>query len=490
MIRHLLLRQKNKEKIAIIEHEKEILYCDLIQKALVLRESLPKDQTGPIALFLPDSADYVAAFWGVISLGMIVLPLNVSLTRCEAASLFKQVSVNTIVTLKVFCKFFEELAAGEMLSLKIIYIDELDDSYWEKNIDASDVGAEETMVLLNTSGTTGKFKVVELSEKNIESSVNGQLKKMNLDESESDDIRVILAVPFSSIYGIMILAACLKLALPIVLPDHNFTLNSLYRTVAKHKVTHYEGSASVIMMMEQMAGRPISHDIGLFRYIGFGGSKVSGHSIEKVMKAYPEIEFSQGYGMTEAAPLIAKRPRGIEGKEESVGTAIDGLDIAVETERGITRSPGAIGEIIVNGPNVMRGYYNNEDETARVIKNGYLYTGDIGYLDEDGFLYICGRKKNVIIVRGFNVYPEEVEGCILNSLLVKDCFVYGQIDDFGNECVCADIVPIHPQVQAAGIKKYCRTHLAEYKQPQRIMICESIKKNLTGKTERSKGLPS
>lgn len=263
MIRHLLLRQKNKENVAVIEHEKEILYHDLIQKALMLQMSLLQGQTGPIAIFLPDSADYMAAFWGVISLGM-----------------------------------------------------------------------------------------------------------------------------------------------------------------------------------------------------------------------------------TEAAPLIAKRPRGMKGKEESVGTAIYGLDIAVETEWGITRKPGTIGEVIVSGSNVMRGYYNNEEETARVIKNGYLYTGDIGYLDEDGFLYICGRKKNVIIVRGFNVYPEEVEGCILNSLLVKDCYVYGQIDDLGNEYVCADIVPIHPQVQATGIKKYCGNHLAEYKQPQRIIIRESIKKNLTGKTERSKGLSS
>lgn len=490
MIRHLLLRQKNKEKVAIIEHEKEISYRDLIQKALMLQMTLPQGQTGPIAIFLPDSADYVAAFWGVISLGMIVLPLNVSMTKLEVTPLFKQVSVNTVVTLKAFRDFFEEIIVNEILSLKIVYIDEINENSWGKDIETIDVDEEETMVLLNTSGTTGKFKVVELSEKNVESSVQGYLKKINLNENESDAIRVILAVPFSSVYGIMILTACLKLALPIILPDHNFTLNTLYQTVAKHKVTHYEGSASVIMMMEQMAGRTISHDISLFRYIGFGGSKVSGHSIKKVMKAYPEIEFSQGYGMTEAAPLIAKRPRGIKGKEESVGTAIYGLDIAVETEWGITRSPGTIGEIIVNGPNVMRGYYNNEDETARVIKSGYLYTGDIGYLDEDGFLYICGRKKNVIIVRGFNVYPEEVEGCILNSLLVKACFVYGQIDDFGNEYVCADIVPIHPQVKTAEIKKYCSTHLAEYKQPQRIIICESIKKNLTGKTERSKGLSS
>lgn len=490
MVRNLLAGQRSKGRIAVIEHDQEISYRDLIHKASVLKSLLPSYRVGAAALFLPDSADYVAAFWGIISAGRPVLPINAAMTGHEIGPLLKAAAVNLVVTSKQFYRTFTELGCDETMPLSIIYMEELTDQICQNDPASIEVSADETMVLMNTSGTTGKYKIVELSERNIDAAVEGYLEKAALDENEIKDNKVILAAPFSSVYGLMILTACLKHAFPIVIMDHNFTLNALYRTIAGHQVTHYEGSGSVITMMEQMAGRPVPYDISSLRYMGFGGSKVSGKSIGRVMKAYPQIEFSEGYGMTEAAPLIAKRPRGMAGREESAGTAIAGLLIVIETESGRTDSPGIIGEIIVKGPNVMRGYYNDEEETARVFKNGYLYTGDIGYLDRDGFLYICGRKKNLIIVRGFNVYPEEVEACIQNSMLVKDCFVYGQTDCDGNESVCADVIPLHSQVHAAAIKQYCSTRLAEYKLPQKINLCETIAKNMTGKTERSKGVSS
>jgi len=137
----------------------------------------------------------------------------------------------------------------------------------------------------------------------------------------------------------------------------------------------------------------------------------------------------------------------------------------------------------------MLGYYDNEEETNKILKNGYLYTGDIGYLDEDGYLYICGRKKNIIIIRGFNVQPEEVEECLLNSLLVKECFVYGQTDAFGNEMICADVVLMQPNVQMKEIRDYCNSHLTGYKRPQKIYIRKEIKKNVTGKIKTQLSQP-
>lgn len=297
---------------------------------------------------------------------------------------------------------------------------------------------------------------------------------MRFDETHWLDVRYIFAAPFSSVYGLMILSACLIKSFPIILLNSPFTLDALYRTAEKHRATHYEGSASAILLMERMAGRPIPYDISMIKYFGFGGSKVSGRTIEKIQSAYPGIELWQGYGMTETSPLIAKHKKGVLTKPESVGTAIKGLEIFVETENGITSAPNTVGEILVRGPNVMLGYYLNEPETEKVLKDGYLHTGDIGYLDDEGYLYICGR--NMIIVRGFNVYPEEVETCILGSPLVKDCRVYGQTDDFGNEEVCADIVPASPQTDVESIRKYCRERLANYKQPKRISIQGSVKK--------------
>lgn len=131
----------------------------------------------------------------------------------------------------------------------------------------------------------------------------------------------------------------------------------------------------------------------------------------------------------------------------------------------------------------MLGYYENEEETNKVIKNGFLYTGDIGYLDEDGYLYICGRKKNVIMVRGFSVYAEEIESCILNSRLVRDCCVYGSRDELGNETVCADVVPASGQIGEEELRAYCRKHLSGYKQPRKIQVVEELEKTTTGKNK-------
>jgi long-chain acyl-CoA synthetase len=343
------------------------------------------------------------------------------------------------------------------------------------------VEVDEPMVLLSTSGTTGKSKIVQLSENNVAAAVLGYMDKMDFDEI--DEIRFILGTPFSTAYGIMVLSVCLIKSFPIVLIQDHFTLDAFYQTIQAHRATHYEGGAAVILTMEQMAGRPIPYDISSLRYVAFGGSKVSGNTIRKLFSAYPGVEFYQGYGMTEAAPLITKRPI----KPNSVGLAIKGVKIAVEADGLITETPYIKGEIVVKGPNVMLGYYKDEAETNKTLKNGYLFTGDIGYLDEDGDLYICGRKKNLIIVRGFNVHPEEVEACISNSSLARDCLVYGRTDAFGIETVCADVVPLNPQTKQEEIRAYCRAHLAGYKQPEVIRFCDEIPKNTSGKTERIEG---
>lgn len=484
MIRNLLLNQENQEKIAIIDGDKKILYRDLAQKALALQQYLPQGSRAAISIFLPNGGDYIAALFGTLMLGITAFPLNITMTKYEIITLLDQTSIYTVITSKIFSSIFDEIRFSHLPSLQVIYMEDLHPWKCEHLPEIINPAAKEPMLLLNTSGTTGNLKIVQLSEMNFESSVLGYIDKMNFKEMSLNNIRYILATPFSSAYGLMILSACLINSFPIVLLREGFTLNMFYKTAEKHKATHYEGGALVLLLMEQTAGRPIPYDISPLKHFGFGGSKVSANTLKVLLNTYPEIKFFQGYGMTEASPLITKYTNAKPEKLESVGTAIKGMKIAVETNNIITDTPYTKGEIIVKGPNVMLGYYKNETETNNVLKNGYLYTGDIGYLDGDGYLYICGRKKNIIIIRGLNVHPEEVEACILNSLLAKDCIVYGKIDSFGNEFICADIIPINPQIQIEDIKAYYRTHLSAYKQPQKIQLVDAIKKAASGKSKR------
>lgn len=180
---------------------------------------------------------------------------------------------------------------------------------------------------------------MQLSGKNIEAAVLGYIDKMNFEGIATSNFRYILATPFSSTYGIMILFACLMKSFPIVLLAGDFTLDMFYKTVQAHKVTHYEGGEFVVFLMEQMAGRPIPYDISSLKYFGFGGGKVSENTIRNLLIAYPEVAFFQGYGMTETAPLIAKHRRTRLEKVASVGNAIKGMEIAIEADGVIVNTP-------------------------------------------------------------------------------------------------------------------------------------------------------
>lgn len=485
MIRQLLTEQQDRDKIALIEADTLVTYGMLLSRAAAVQNRLSGIRSKHIAIYLPNGADYMAAFWGTLMAGMAAFPLNVLLTGHEVAPLLAQASVHTVITSEKYRSLMEEAAMTAAAPLDIVCVEELDPYEGDLNFSSVSVDAGETMVLLTTSGTTGKAKIVELTERNVESCALAFIDKVNYEEYHQDEVRLILGTPFSTVYGIMIQSVCLIRSYPLVVLTEAFTLDMFYRAVEAHLVTHYEGGPNVALLMEQTAGRPIPYNISSLKYVGFGGSKTTAATFRKLKQAYPEVLFWPGYGMTEASPLIAKPYKKMNmDKLESVGTAVNGMTIMVVTDAGITNAPYLSGEIIVKGPNVMKGYYNNDEETRKILKNGYLYTGDIGYLDEDGALYISGRKKNVIMAQGFSVYAEEVEACIQDSGLVKDCVVYGETDRQGNETVCADIVPMSPEVQAGQVHGYCKIHLTGYKQPRNIRVVEEIRKTANHKTER------
>ncbi|MFT9078364.1 class I adenylate-forming enzyme family protein [Ethanoligenens sp.] len=486
MIRRLLLNRENAEKTAVIDGEKTITYGELARKGLALQHYLPQGPAN-VAVFLPNGGDYISAVFGVFWFGMTAFPLSVQMTVDEVLPFLKQGDVSAIVTSKKFDMMFEDIRANHLPTSCVIYMEDLyprESEYFPASVD---LGPEEPMVLFATSGTTGKPKIVQLSEKNVETSALGYMDRIGIGfpKTGENEIRYTIASPFSTAYSLMILIACLIRSFPLVLLPERFTLDTLYRTIQDHKVTNYEGGAVVPLLMEQTAGRPIPYDLHTVKHFGFGGSKVSGDTIRRLSEAYPWITFSQGYGMTETAPQVSKNVNAKDGKWDSVGSAVKLVKIAIEAGGQITDAPYTEGEIVVKGPNIMLGYYKNEEATHKVLKNGYLYTGDIGYLDENGYLYLCGRKKNMIIVRGFNVYPEEVEACIQNGRLAKDSFVYGETDPLENEILCVDIVPTDPPVGVDKIRAYLRTHLSEYKQPQKIRFVDAIPKGATGKTERT-----
>lgn len=486
MIRNLLLNHNNLDELAVMDGDKPYTYRDLTVLAGAVQAQLIQLQDEHIAVLLLDSAAFIAAFWGILMAGKTAFPLNTTLTAYEISPLLVQASIHTVVTAEEFVPLLRQISEQEDIPLKLICLEQLEKQGCEP-VMVPTIDSGEKMLLLATSGTTGGAKIVCLSEQNMAACAEGYLDKMDFEQYDKNRIRYILGTPFNSAYALMIMTACFVQSFPIIIIKSPFSLERFYHAVERHKVTHYEGGTAVALLMEQMAGRANPYDISTLRYVGFGGSKLSAETIKKLFKAYPGTVFWPGYGMTEASPLIAKPYRKLNmDKTEAVGTAIKGLEIRVDVDGVLLDTPNIEGEIVVKGPNVMLGYYQNREATDQIRKNGWLYTGDIGYLDEDGWLYICGRKKNVIMARGFSVYAEEVEAVFLNSGMVKDCIVYGGTNSFGNEIVCADIVPLNPEFQQQQLYDYCKSCLAAYKQPQKISIVSSLKKTATNKVKRTK----
>ena len=492
MMREWFLKQDDWQGLTIIEGERRFTSDVLAYKAGGIQSCLPQSHWCSAAILLPDGGDFVAALFGVFLLGKTAFPLNIHLTAGEIVPLLEQADTYMIITSLRFRAVCEE-ARASMPSLQVIYTEDCEARPSTPLLYKPCTERDSPLLLLTTSGSTGNAKLVPLTKRNLETCVYGYIGRMGYEDMEETEICYLLATPFSSAYGLMILFVCMIKGFPLTVLTEGFTLEAFYQAAQDHKVTHYEGGALLPLMMEQTAGRPIPYDVHRLKHFGFGGSKISGETLRALLKHNPDLHLRQGYGMTEAAPLITKYERTALDKLDSVGRAIDGVTLLIEADGIITQAPYVSGEILVKGANVMSGYYKNEAETKKVLKNGCLYTGDLGYLDEDGYLYINGRKKNVVIVRGFNVYPEEVEGCLASSLLVKDCVVYGETNAPGDETVCADIVPSdtalsHDEI-LQKISLYCREALSQVKQPQRIRLVDSIQKTAAGKSARKREAP-
>lgn len=484
MITDALLARKDQKIPAVLGEGEPVSYAELAMRAAALQENLPKEKGKPAAvIFLPDGSDFLAALYAVIQAGWPAVPLSVHLTAEEMSGLLKQIPVRVVVTTESLAPRCREAVNDCPKLPDILCMERLPafSGIWPA---LGEPAPDAPMLMLASSGTTGGAKLVQLSENNMMFNVDAYLRHMGYEKNQDTEPRYALGTPLSGVYGLLVAFSCIQRGFPIFPMAERFNLDTLYRAAQEYKISHYDGGTFVAALMDRMLGRPIPYDISALRYFGFGGSKAPDGTLERLSAAFPRIRFWSGYGMTEASPLIAQPYQELPlDKLGSVGVPLPGVNVCLELPKGRANTPNQPGEIVVKGPNIMMGYYGNEDATKEIIRDGWLYTGDMGYFDDDGYLYICGRKKNMLLVRGFNVFPEEVETGLLSCPLVKDCVVYGTEDEPGTETVCADVVPSEAGVTPEAVKAWCAGHLADYKCPKRIRLEEELQKTSTGKNK-------
>ncbi|MEE9193650.1 MAG: AMP-binding protein, partial [Thermodesulfobacteriota bacterium] len=330
-------------------------------------------------------------------------------------------------------------------------------------------------IIVYTSGSTGEQKGVMLSHSNIISNTNSIIEYLKL---TSDD-RMEVTLPFYYCYGTSLLHTHLRVGGSLVLNKSIF-LGSVLKEINEYKCTGFAGVPSTFQILLKKT-KFTNTTFPSLRYITQAGGKLPNNFILEVADSLP-VDFYVMYGATEATARLSYLPPNlIRKKVGSIGKGIPGVKLEVLDENNIQVMPGENGEIVASGGNIMLGYFKDPIETSNVLKNGKYYTGDLATIDEDGYIYIVGRKKHFIKSAGYRISPNEIESKILELPEINECVVFGVPEDLMGEAIVAIV-----ESRNVGIRDKILSHcnsLPSYKIPQIVKVVEKIPLNTSCKKD-------
>ncbi|RLQ97270.1 fatty acid--CoA ligase family protein [Falsibacillus albus] len=451
-----------------------------------------------IALLLGNSPHFVIAFYGALRLGATVIPINPIYTQEEIGYILQDGDVKAVVALDLMAPL-----AGKVANLlpgikSFVVCPTKPDVNLEDVVQAHpkmksftsviesgsldfnhpELNEEDVAVILYTSGTTGKPKGAMLTHRNLYSNARdvGAYLKMN------DTDRVVTTLPMFHVFCLTVVlnAPLISGATLLIVPK--FSPGEIFRLSQKFEATVFAGVPTMYNFLYQFPeGDP--EKLKSLRLCISGGASLPVALLKNFEQKF-NVVVSEGYGLSEASPVTTFNPLDRPRKPGSIGTSIMNTENKVVNELGEEVPVGEVGELIVRGPNVMKGYYKMPEETEATIKNGWLYTGDLAKMDEEGYFYIVDRKKDMIIVGGYNVYPREVEEVLYGHPDVVEAAVVGVPDPNMGEAVKCFVVKRDPDLSEKALMEYCTKYLAKYKLPSTIDFIEELPKNTTGKILR------
>lgn len=471
-------------KTALIFEDQSFTYFELNQLVNCVANSLPKlgiNQGDRVALFLPNIPQFIICYLAILKLGAIAVSVNVMLKSAEVRYILNDCTAKAVITTEELSQqvnkddlpFIENIliAEGETktgISLTSLIVNA------SSVCQAVELESTSPAAIVYTSGTTGFPKGATLSHGNIISNMYSQNRCCGM----KPDDRMLLYVPLFHCFGQnAILNSALNVCATIIL-QRRFKLEQVLKTIATERVTMFFGVPTVFIKL--LNTDTSSYDLSSVRYY-FSAAAPMPVEISQRWQNKHGLVIYEGYGLTETSPCACYN-NDLKYKQGSVGTPIENVEVKVVNPQGKSLLPRELGEITIKGPNVMLGYWNRSQDTAKVIKNGWFYTGDIGRIDEDGYLYIVDRLKDMINVSGFNVYPAEVENLIYQHRSVAEVAVYGIPDPVKGEIVQANIVlKAGCTLTEEQMIEFCSKRIATYKMPKVFKFVESIPKNPTGK---------
>ena len=333
-------------------------------------------------------------------------------------------------------------------------------------------------LLQYTSGTTGRPKGAMLTHGNIVSCLDmmAAVRQVRVDE---DDV-VLMVLPLFHCYGLIIgLFGCLAYGATTVLVNR-FDPEEIFRLFERHRVTVFYGAPPMYVAFVNTPGLD-RYDVSRLDRCGSGAAPLPVPVIER-FKQMTGISISEGYGLTESAPTISTNSNAEAPRPGTVGMPLDGVEVRIVDASGREVPDGQTGELIARGENIFAGYWNNPEATKEALRDGWFHTGDMARRDADGYISIVDRKKDMVLVSGFNVYPVEVENVLFRHPDVADAAVIGVPDPYQGESVKAVVVPrAGTRPSEEQIIQFLRERLASFKVPRSVTFVDAIPKNRTGK---------
>jgi acyl-CoA synthetase (AMP-forming)/AMP-acid ligase II len=464
------------DKDLIIGPREQISYAEIYYKSLRLANQLNSSfgENKKIFLISENSSFFIIAYLGILKSGNICVPLNPNIE----AGIFKGI-LNSVKSKLAFIGK-RHLNRFEQFDLKIFDID-FDDPIGIKNNIEDVFDENRTAEIIFTSGSTGEQKGVMITHKNIIANTNSIIQYLRL--SSKDIIQVVM--PFYYCYGLSLLHTHLRVGGSLVLNNSFIFLGSVINDLKKYKCTGFSGVPSHFQILLRKTKDFITTDFPDLKYVTQAGGKLHTAFISEFIKAFPKVKFYVMYGQTEAtARLSYLEPDRLADKLGSIGKGIPDVELKVVDQNGTEINPGENGEIIAKGSNVMAGYYLDEKGTAEAIRDEWLYTGDMATVDEEGFIYIQSRKKEIIKVRGIRISPKEIEEIIVTYPGVIDCTIQAISDEITGEAIKA-IIYINeaergnftPEI----IMNHCACHLGQQKVPKIVEFESKLAFNASGK---------
>ena len=440
-----------------------------------------------VGIMMPNVAEVPVVYYGILRAGGVVVPMNPLLKAREVAYYLGDSGARLVFAWHAFAD--QARAGAEQAEADLIVVDEA--GFPDLLASASPVEevmsrhTEDTAVILYTSGTTGQPKGAELTHGNLIS--NTEVSRNDIVRACPEDV-IFGGLPLFHVFGQTVAlnvavasGACLTL-LPRFDPEHAL------RIIAGHRVTVFEGVPTMYVALLHEPDRA-DYDVSTLRMCISGGAALPVEVLRGCEVAMG-CAVLEGYGLSETSPVASFNHPGRERKPGSIGIPIRDVQMRVVDNSDREVLQGEVGEIVIRGPNVMKGYWHRPEATAEAIRDGWFHSGDLARVDEDGYFYIVDRKKDLIIRGGYNVYPREIEEVLYEHPDVAEAAVIGLPHPaLGEEIGAAVTLKAGASISAEELRDYVKGQVAAYKYPRRVWIADALPKGPTGKIQKRDIVP-